>query len=415
MEAEGQHRGKVVDAMRRPLLTWALTMLLLAGCWDQREISELVLVRGVAIDRTDAGMVRVTIQSNRLSATSQTGAGGMGGAPEQPSVHTASAEGPSIFEAIRNLALHSSRRIMWAHNQLIIIGRSQAEHGVSEIVDFFTRNPELRYRALVTLAEGEAAVLLTRPTGLETLPSDSIEKTFRYATFIGLAHRVDMKEFAESYLSGENSVILPTLKQVPQIAAGAAATVEAPMEVQVSGMSVFRGQKLAALLTPEESRGVLMAQERTRRIVLSVPCPGGRGLVVAELVGREAQIRVSPGPGTQVTATVEVNVQAALSTVTCTVDILDSRTLGKIEGSIAAALEKDLEAAVHRTMETGTDPIGVGRYIRAFLPEQWRRLKQEWPERIKSVKFTTRVKASVVGSEVTVSPPIPGEESGGHD
>lgn len=398
--------------MRRRWLAWVVAGLLLAGCWDQREISELALVRGVAIDRTDDGLVRVTIQSNRLSATSQTGAGGMGGAPGQPAMHTASAVGPSIFEAIRNLALSSSRRIMWAHNQLIIIGRKQAEHDVTEVVDFFTRNPELRYRALVAVAEGEASLLLTRPTGLETLPSDSIEKIFRYATFIGKAHRVDIKEFAASFLSGEISPALPALRQVPQLAAGAAASAEDPVEVEVSGMSVFRRNKLVGLLTDEESRGMLLAQERMRRVVLGVPCPGGQGKVVAELVDREARIRPGVGPGGQVTVHVAIKVQAALSTVSCSIDVQDPRVLGRIESAIAGELESNVKAAVARAKELKVDPIGVGRYIRGYFPAHWERLRNDWPERITDVRITAGAEARVVGSEVTIMPVAPAKEGG---
>ena len=84
-----------------------------------RELDDLGLVMVVGIDKIkETNNFRITAQIAKPSGAGQA-KGDSGG--DEP-VWTGSAEGNSIFEAIRNLAKFSSRRIMWAHNNVVIIG-----------------------------------------------------------------------------------------------------------------------------------------------------------------------------------------------------------------------------------------------------------------------------------------------------
>src|SRR5687768_2804645 len=99
-------------------------LVLLAGCGKQ-ELNQMALVMAVGLDKDKSGTYRVTAQIVRpADARGSTGApsGGTG----EP-VWTASAEGRSIFEAIRNLSRFSSRRVFWAHNKVIVVGEELAK------------------------------------------------------------------------------------------------------------------------------------------------------------------------------------------------------------------------------------------------------------------------------------------------
>ncbi|MGE5404426.1 MAG: hypothetical protein ACM3PP_05760, partial [Candidatus Saccharibacteria bacterium] len=62
----------------------------------------------------------------------------------------------------------SSRRIMWAHNNVVIIGESLARQGIIPVVDYFTHQPELRMKAEVVISRGDARDYITAKLGMDT-------------------------------------------------------------------------------------------------------------------------------------------------------------------------------------------------------------------------------------------------------
>lgn len=386
--------------MRLRLVALLLATLMLTGCWGLRDISELGLVLAVGIDRTEEGQVRVTVQVARPAPGGGGADGSALGGSERP-VRVVSAEAPSIFEAIRKLASSASRRLMWAHNQVIIIGRAEAEHGLQEVIDFFTRNPELRYRTLMAVTPHEAQPLLAETTGLESLPGIAIEKSFRYASLIGSARRVDVKEFAAAALSDDRSPILPVIRLVPRLVPGNTSEKNHADEVEIAGMAIFRAGRLVRLLDHSTSRGLLLAQGELGRTVLSIPCFAGEGdPITAEVIESATQIEADVAGENSVSFQLKSEVRMGLTSVGCQLEYRDPRLLSRLEQGFQAVLAEELSRMLAEARESGTDPVGLGRYVRARLPYRWQRLSTRWPEAMRDIKVHTQVRVAIIGSEV---------------
>ncbi len=124
---------------------------LLNGCYDLREINELGFVTAVGIDKADSpNRFIVTVQiANPSSGSDDKGS-------MKNEVWIGTAEGKSIFDAVRKLTGISSKRIMWAHNNVVIIGESLAREGIIPVIDYFTHNLELRMKVGLVVSEGDA-------------------------------------------------------------------------------------------------------------------------------------------------------------------------------------------------------------------------------------------------------------------
>ena len=388
------------------LFTALLSALLLTGCWGLQDISELALVLAVGVDRNEEeGLVRVTVQIARPAPGGSGQGEGLSGSANP--VRVASAEAPTIFEAIRVLAGSASRRLMWAHNQVILIGQAQAEHGILEVVDFFTRNPQLRYRTLIALVPGEAQPLLAESTGLESLPGIGIEKNFRYARLVGVARRVDIKEFAAAALSDDRSPVLPVIRLVPRLVPSNTSEKNQAEEAEITGMAVFRGGRLATVLDRSASRGLLLAEGELGRVVVSVPCPAGEGdPVSAELVASAARIEPVAKGGGGLEFRLAAELSLAITSVGCQVEYRDPKVLNRLERDFEELFAADFSRMLAEVRETGTDPGGFGRYVRVRLPYLWQRLSPRWPEAMEAVKVESRVTVAIVGSEVLYRPTI---------
>ena len=95
--------------------------MFISGCWDKREINELGIVTAVGVDKGKGeNRYSVTIEIANTPPKKSGNSGSDGN--ETNKAWVGNAEGKSIFDAVRVLSNSSSRRIMWAHNSLIIIG-----------------------------------------------------------------------------------------------------------------------------------------------------------------------------------------------------------------------------------------------------------------------------------------------------
>ena len=122
------------------MITLSLSM---TGCWNRRELPSLAIVLGLGIDKGQGNnKLELTTQivktaelksntSNDEESSKGTGSGAYWNVQES---------GDSVFSILRDFTHKSSRKLYWPHNQLIIFGRSLAEDGVGDYLDFFLRD-----------------------------------------------------------------------------------------------------------------------------------------------------------------------------------------------------------------------------------------------------------------------------------
>ena len=132
-------------------LTAVISAMLLSGCME-REPNDLAYVVALGFDKAEApDNYIMTIQFAR--PTNISGSGGESGGSGQGIVENISVEAPNIYAGI-NLADHIvSKELSLSHAKLIVFSEDVAKEGVSDIMETFARNEELRpdiYLAVAT-------------------------------------------------------------------------------------------------------------------------------------------------------------------------------------------------------------------------------------------------------------------------
>ena len=130
------------------------------GCWNYRELDQMGIVSGVGFDLApEPGKLLLTIQVIKPGEV-KGGAGGGGssggeaGGQAQPVVNIEST-GTTVFEAVREAVTKFSRKLLWSHNQVLIIGKEAAEKGVRRFMDFEIRDAEPRPTAWILVTPGK--------------------------------------------------------------------------------------------------------------------------------------------------------------------------------------------------------------------------------------------------------------------
>ena len=131
--------------MRRFLLVMMLCCFM-GGCAHKIEITQLGIVAGFGIDKTENGY-SLTAQIVNPSSIA-------GNHQNTLPVFTISAEGTSIFEAYRRLSTLTSKVLYLPHLSVIVIDEEIANNGINVIIDAVLRNSQIRPNITLFVAKG---------------------------------------------------------------------------------------------------------------------------------------------------------------------------------------------------------------------------------------------------------------------
>ncbi|MFB0920855.1 MAG: Ger(x)C family spore germination protein, partial [Oscillospiraceae bacterium] len=271
-----------IDYRLYKIVICVLVFALLSGCWNSRELNDLGIVVGVGIDKGEAeNSVKITAQVVKPGQISSGGKNGGGGGEEAYANFSETSR--TVFAAIRGITNQSSRKLFFPHNQVLIIGKSAAEDGVTKYLDFFMRDPETRLNVYLLVAKESAADVLDTKSKLERVPANSI--SLMLDTEVRSASQemgVRLKDFKRGLQLKAVSPVAPMIEITEENGKKAAV---------LNGMAVFKDDKMVGTLDKSEGRGLMWVLDKVKSGIIEVECSEGH-LVGLETV--RAQGKFSP-------------------------------------------------------------------------------------------------------------------------
>ncbi|WP_066059069.1 Ger(x)C family spore germination protein [Robertmurraya korlensis] len=382
--------------------SWSLLLimiLLVTGCAGKRELNELALVMAVGIDKGEGeNAFKVTAQIARpADARGQTGApSGQTGEP----IYTIVGQGESLFDAIRDLSSISSRNVFWAHNQVIVISEELAKEGISQVIDFFTRNPELRMRTWIVITPEEASTLVSTVTGLELIPGEAVNKLFRYGKISTVAPNTQILDVQAAYLSQSSQPIMArvTLKEV-MISNKKPEKGPTIKQVDLAGAGVFKEDRLVGILKPEETRVLMLFTEGLQSGVVTTACKDKPERTIGVEL-RDQMFEVTPHlKDGQISFTAQLDAYAMVVEAGCPFTIDDQKQVAELEKAIEKELKKEIDTTVDKLQkEYKTDVIELGKVFQNEYPGYWNQISDNWAEVFPTVDIKAFVNVEITDS-----------------
>ncbi|WP_312099351.1 Ger(x)C family spore germination protein [Niallia sp.] len=385
--------------------------LLLTACAGKREINDLALVMGVGIDKgSKDGTIKVTAQVSRPGD-----ARGQTGAPTGQSGETTwnvEGEGESIFEAIRNLTAISSRRVFWAHNFIIVINEEVAKEGIGDIIDFFTRNPELRMRTLIALTPDKASEITATITSLEVIPGEALSKLFRYTNISTLAPHTEIKDLLAAYLSDSTEPILARIsleeRKIDSLKPEEGAKLK---QVELSGAGVFNNDKLVGILQADELQGVILFRDKIDSGVVVVACPKEPKSEISVELNKQ-KFDVDPiYKNNEVSFNAKLNATVTVVEAGCPFSVSDKELVEKLEKAVEAKLKEDINKSISKIQkEYKSDVLELGKVFQNEYPYEWKTMKKDWANIFSTAEVNLSIHANVESGSLLFQPTISGKE-----
>ncbi|RXT07282.1 Ger(x)C family spore germination protein [Ammoniphilus sp. CFH 90114] len=378
------------------MLLFLLLSFLSIGC-GKREINDLAMVTAVGFDLGEnPENIRVTAQIVRPpDARGQTGApsGGTG----EP-IYSITAEGKSIFSAIRNLARFSSRRIFWAHSFIIVVNEDVARRGMTDVLDFFTRNHETRMNTWLVVTPDQASEVVSTVTGLEVVPGEALDKLFRYNEIVAEAPRTNVMRFEESFLDASSHPVLARMHLRERgVSNKKPEQFGSLKQVELSGTAVFKHTKMIGWLDPEESRALLLFIENVESSVVVLPCPDQTSKTKKEV---SVELKFQKFGVTPTYKNEEPGFDIRLTTYADLVESECDISLDAMKKELEIELEKKLQDNIHGVIDKAqkeykVDFLKLGETFNNRYPAEWKKLQPRWEQVFTQATTNVQVKANI--------------------
>lgn len=381
------------------------SIIILTGCWDSREMNELGLVMAVGIDKaSDSNNYIVTVQVVHSKQASQSGSEtGSNTAP----VFVLTAQGKTLFDATRELIKISSKRIMWAHNYIIIIGESVARDSIIPVIDYFTHNPELRMKTPVVVSKGKAMDYLTIKSGMEDITGITFSDIYGYAHFSAEFIETDLLSVSQNYNSEYAQPVISAIDfNKSRLILGDVISKEPVDQVQFGGSAVFQKDKMIGWLSPDETKGLAWIFNETGSTLETVPDPSNsKKFLSVETENVKTNIKTSVDDG-KPAVTFEVSGTGSIVEEDNTTNLSLDELKKSVEGLVEKDIANNICMCLYKLQRVyASDVIGLARYVRTQHNDEWENgIKKQWKEIYPQMPVTVSVKININSSTIKQKP-----------
>jgi spore germination protein KC len=382
------------------LLLAGIIAVSFSGCWSWREIDKLGIISGMAIDfdqKTNRSLLTIqVIKPGELGAPGgKGGSKGGGGTPTQPAAIYKSA-GRTIFEAVRSLGSQTSRKLYFAHIQVIIIGEAAARQGMRRFLDFFIKDHEPRPLVWLIIAKGEASKLLETPGNQEKLSAMEISEVIANEGTASQAATVSLQEFIGYLLSKSRAPVAPYLEVMEH---------DGQKHFEITGTAIFQEDKMIGNLDKNAGRGLLWVTGRVKSGVISIKPPGFPEYAALEIIHTGSQVK--SGAQNPLAVTVNINVECVFNEQSGTGDLATPQNLIKMRKKVETSVKNSICQAFERARQLRADIFGFGEVIHRRFPKEWPGLENEWAVRFPDIQLTVKVKANIPLTGKIIKPLYP--------
>lgn len=414
-------------------------LLLLGGCYDRIELNELAIADIMAIDRTEDGLLKVSLQFLIPSELTNPGGVGSGGGLRDP-FYIMEATGATLPEAFSLLQAKVPRRLFTSHIRVIVLGEELARSGIGPVFDSLTRMRELRISADVVVTEGEGARLLRAAPRLGRLPVLALANTLGQR----IVPQREIRQVAIALAAEGMDPFIPAVGLVPRIETQLEAGTRA-QEYELTGVGIFRGDRLVGFAPLDLARGLAWLVDEAPFAAATIEWPPETGAPSPQLertdlspsealIEREAPPGTGPGsPGSglkepnhitplivrarvhfhteiqdgQVVVNVHAHAVDDIVTNQAGLDLTDPKVIPELEEALADSVKQRMQAMLRLAQEElNADVFGFGALIRRNYPQLWRTLRQDWHDHFRRLPVHITVDVDVRRTGLTGNPTI---------
>lgn len=382
--------------MFKKLLIVIFCLSLLTGCYDYKEVGNLAICVGMAIDKGENYNYHLTVQI--LHPFSESSGEATAG------IIAYESEGDTLRHAISNLYLDLPLELFTGHLQVIIFSKEVAQDGLHDLLEFLIRDKETSKNADLLVARQRAGDILQVLTNAYQVPAVKIKMMVEKGAknensiidvkmddFIARAERIGVEPY------------IPSLKLLDKdgkaVDSGSLDinTSDKTIRIILDAPAIFRNYQLHDFLTSEEGVGLSMLEGKNSNYFLPFTCDNSKtASLVATAFSAKMSGELSDG---QLKYYHKFTISAALTEYPCsnnpaTKEVIDSIIKGAKETVVSFA-STALETFLYQYQ---LDVAGYQEYLYRHHYRTWQKIKDDFSDYLVNSTYQIDVKITLVKS-----------------
>jgi len=379
----------------------AASLIMLTGCWSRKELNELAMVMALGIDLHEDGY-EVSVQ---VMNSSQVGSQQTGTTSSMPVV-TYKSVGKTVPEALQRMLALTPRMLFLSHVRVLVFGEKLARKGVSDVLDYVSRNHQLRTDFYLLVAKNsKASEILEVITPFEHIPANSLFSS------ILISHQkwaatgeITLQQFIIELERAGSNPVLSGVQLHGGLSDGDSMdnlqTVKPKTLIQHVGMAVFLKDRLVGWLGEPSSKTANYVLDRVDSTVGYMECPkgGSIGFVISR---SNSKLDVKLDPEGKPSFIVKLDIEANLNAVQCDIDLSKPSSIEEIRRELQKKYNIEMADNIKVIQQKyGADIFGFGEVLHRKYPQIWKKVRNNWEEHFRQMKISVDATVNIrrVGS-----------------
>lgn len=366
------------------LLIVVLTFSL--GCSNYRELNEIEIVSGMAIDLED-GKYNVSVQTlnskKDISNISNI---------NEPTFEVYEKSNKTIQEALRDIVSYSPNRLYTTHMSLLVLSEDVAKEGIYNILDLLLRDTESRKQFFVVIAKGSKAkeIISTITSAENNNTTDIIKSIKSKADYIGTTNVILYEDLIEMYINKNKDIYLPTVSIINKNDnynnTESLTKTSNKQNIKIDTLAIFKNDKLIDYLNEKESLGVSFINNKVKKTLIRNNC--GKNAIIVEILESKTKISTRKNIiGINIKATANIN------EITCKINLEKEKNIQYIQKVIEKKINNIINSSVKKAIkENNSDIFGFKDILYKNNPNYFIKNKIN----INDLVFKTNVEVKII-------------------
>lgn len=351
-----------------------LLLPFLSGCYNYRELNEIGITTAISIDYDENFKVIAQV----INPVKQQDASTSG----EPSFVNFSSEGDSLQEAFRSVILESPRQLYGSHLQIIILSEEIVNNHLFEVLDFFTREPEIRSEVNVIIAQDPKDLEgITIQTLLNDLSSSTILDALEsQSKKEGVTLEITLNDLTNMYLNPYLEITMPSMTVEGNLGQGQKeeniTETVADAKTKIGTTAIFKENNLLGFLSIQESKMVNLIKNNFSDSILQLEYNDGYIVFEPNRVKSKVEADVKNNK-----VIVTIKGYAKINEVGTVVNLEDTKEIEKIKDFLNESIENSVKDTFNSIRDKyNTDIFGFQDLYYKTDPNYFKENYKNWYE-----------------------------------
>lgn len=363
---------------------------------DKHELNELSFSFAVGLDYLKDGY-EVSLQLINPAAIS-------GNTPTQNSRYIVyKASGKTIDTALERISVNISRFVLLSQVDVVILSESLAREGkVQEVADYILNSPQIPSNAYIVISKGiSASDLLKVYSPVEGTSAFEISNIIKK---IGkdipkTASQIKVDEIKEG-----KDIALPFIELKGVLKKGQGNgnfETTSPSHTGYGGLALFKEDKLTTFVDYRDGAYLSLLQESAAGFSIEASCPKEENDYFAYRVfsnnAKEKNLEMHED---KYIFHFDLRLKGDINQYHCNSNLEDPKDVELLEEKIKETINKKVQHLLSVAQKNELDPFGLGLMLSEKSPEEWKKIKDDWPSHLKNaeIKLNTKISFQHLGN-----------------